>query len=311
MRIALTGANGFVGQAIARTLEQQGVEVLKITRSKRQQIGRPGRIEITKRDALPDLAKAFANMDAIVHAAGWSGSAANITDARRLAEADINISTHIAEQAGIAGKRLIYVSSIKAATDCTDGQSVNEATEPHPHGVYGATKLACEREITKIRGIDYTILRPPGLYGPKMKSNLLKFFAAAERGIPLPLGAIRNQRNLLYIDSFADLVATIVAKRTSPRIVLAKDGPAMSTSDLYRAIAASLGRKARIFPAPVALFDAALRAFSKHELANSLFHSLEIDDTASRKALGWQPPHDFDSAIEETARWFRTRPCTP
>ncbi len=75
------------------------------------------------------------------------------------------------------------------------------------------------------------------------------------------------------------------------------DGEALSTPALCRAIAAVLGREARLFPLPAALLELA-------PAARKLTRSLVLDDSAIRRELGWAPPRTFGEELRHTAEWF-------
>ncbi len=75
------------------------------------------------------------------------------------------------------------------------------------------------------------------------------------------------------------------------------DGEALSTPALCRAIAAALGRVARLFPLPAALLEIAPGA-------RKLTRSLVLDDSAIRRELGWTPPRTCSEELRRTAEWF-------
>ena len=58
------------------------------------------------------------------------------------------------------------------------------------------------------------VLRPPLVYGPRVRGNFLALWRAVERGVPLPLGRIANRRNLLYV---GNLVHAIIALLDAPQ----------------------------------------------------------------------------------------------
>jgi nucleoside-diphosphate-sugar epimerase len=124
--------------------------------------------------------------------------------------------------------------------------------------------------------------------------------------LPLPIGSIRNRRDLLAVSNFADLIARAVSSpRAAGHTLLARDGHPVSTPALYAAIARSLGRNARILPCPAwALHVAGSVARRKDEVMR-MTGDLEIDDGDTRRLLDWSPPVDMESELAATARWFR------
>jgi UDP-glucose 4-epimerase len=62
------------------------------------------------------------------------------------------------------------------------------------------------RHIAADTGLEIVILRPPLIYGPGVKANLLSLLKAVDRGWPLPLGAVKNRRSLIGIDNFCEAI---------------------------------------------------------------------------------------------------------
>ncbi|HMA87248.1 MAG TPA: NAD-dependent dehydratase, partial [Burkholderiales bacterium] len=71
----------------------------------------------------------------------------------------------------------------------------------------------------------------------------------------------------------------------------------VSTPQLCTALGNALGRPARLFRFPVPLLELApgLRRLTR---------SLEVDDSAIRSELGWQPPYTFEEGLRLTAEWY-------
>jgi nucleoside-diphosphate-sugar epimerase len=131
-------------------------------------------------------------------------------------------------------------------------------------------------------------------------------FKLAASGVPLPLASIDNRRDLLAVESLADLIGLCI--ETPPRdkrTLVACDGERVSSGELYVRISAALGRQARLFAFPPAGLRAMGYLSGRHALVDSLVSSLEIDDKETRRQLGWTPRCDMRSAFEATARWFR------
>jgi nucleoside-diphosphate-sugar epimerase len=117
-----------------------------------------------------------------------------------------------------------------------------------------------------------------------------------------------NRRSLIFRDNLVDLLAFAATREAvSGMTLLARDDVDLSTPDLIRALAAGLGRKARLFPIPDALF-AALRPLPGigPRLAR-LTQSLQVDDGATRAALHWTPPVPAAVGLAATARAFDAR----
>jgi nucleoside-diphosphate-sugar epimerase len=130
------------------------------------------------------------------------------------------------------------------------------------------------------------------VYGPGVKANFLALMDAVARGIPLPFASIRNRRSLIYVGNLLDAIMRCLAQDGT---FLVSDGESLSTGRLCVEVGEALGRSVRLFPFPAAWLPAKLGA------------SLEVDDSAIRKALGWHPRYSRREGFQATARWYRGR----
>ena len=113
------------------------------------------------------------------------------------------------------------------------------------------------------------------------------------RGLPLPLASVENRRSLIYVGNLCD--AIVACLNMPAKTFLLSDGAALSTPELCRAIGAALGRRARLVPFPSSF------------LPRQLTRSLEVDDAAIRRELGWKPSFSFEEGLRLTAAWYRNR----
>jgi nucleoside-diphosphate-sugar epimerase len=219
--------------------------------------------------------------DAVVHLANIAHSSAIPAELHR-----VNVEGTIAQaKAALAAgaRRFVYLSSIKAA---------------QPDDAYGRAKSIAEQALMQLAGLEPVILRPPLVYGPRVKANFLALLRAVDSGWPLPLASIENRRSLIFVGNLVDAILRCLAGRAQGQAYALSDGTPVSTPELCRAIARALGRPARLFPfAPVLL-----RLIPP--LAR-LAQSQEADDRAIRAELGWQPPFSFEQGLRATAAWYR------
>lgn len=289
MRILVTGADGFIASALLPALRASGHEP--------RAAGRTATGDI---DGSTDWRVLLDGCEAVVHLANVAHRA---TDARALERVNVEGTRRLAEQAAACGvRRFVYLSSVKALGEETIERPFDERSVPAPTTAYGRSKLAAERALARVAAgtaLEVVALRPPLVYGPRVKANFFALLRALARGWPLPLAHLRNRRSLVYVGNLADAILRAVeAPQAAGRTWLVSDGPAVSTAELCRALGEALGRPARLFPFPGALLDSipALRALTR---------SLEVDDRALRSELGWQPPFSLGEGLRATARWYR------
>ena len=308
MRVVVTGANGFVGRAVCAELAARGHHVVACVRD-RQAARKLSGFDVVLTGGLerePDLSVAFSGADAVVHTANWTGVVTSETTIEYVDAVNVRATARIGALAARCGVgQFVFLSSIKAMGNRTDKQPFKVSTPPEPKDLYGRSKLQAERALLETEGLVVSIIRPPLLYGPGVTGSVLKLFQLAERGVPLPLRSVKNARDLLAIQSLADLVAHCIERPSaSSRILLARDGQAISSAGLFRSVAASMGREARLFPfSPTALRIAAALA-GRQANVDSLLSSLEIDDSQTRYQLGWSPVCCMQDALEATAKWY-------
>src|SRR6185295_11696809 len=110
-------------------------------------------------------------------------------------------------------RRFVYVSSIKVNGESTQaGQPFTESQDPNPADPYGVSKMEAERAlfaISEATGMDVVVVRPPLVYGDGVKANFLRMMTWLARGLPLPHGALReNRRSLVGLDNLVDFLLT-------------------------------------------------------------------------------------------------------
>ncbi len=241
MRVLVTGASGFIGTHLLPLLVSRGHEVVAASR-------RPVRLNGIVWHLSPELShesdwsRALEGVDAVVHLAARS----QIRPASGLEEClyrRINTegTARLAKQAADAGVRhFLFLSSVHAVAAESDGR-ITEHSEPRPVSDYGRSKLAAEKALRgELRGTptEWTILRPPVVYGNGNNTNFGLLLNLVKLGVPLPLSSVRNRRSLLYIENLVDLIALCLGNQKAfGKIFLPSDGQDVSTPDLIRAIA--------------------------------------------------------------------------
>jgi nucleoside-diphosphate-sugar epimerase len=315
MRIVVTGASGFVGRATCVRLTEAGHQVTAVVRATgpKFDINAVRVVRIGNISAQTDWSDALAGADAVVHLAAKIADGKRTTPSIESAFWQTNVegTRDLAEAAlRAAALRFVFVSSIKVNGESTGAEPFTSSMKSAPMDLYGRTKAAAEKVLFELapRGMEIVVLRPPVLYGPGVKGNLARLFGIAERGIPVPFGSINNARDMLSVRSFADLVARAISHPSaSGRVFVARDGTPVSTPGLFRAIARSLNKQARIFPVPVPILRWAGKAMGQSGEIDRLISNLEIDDRATREILDWTPSSSMEKTLEETARWWRNK----
>jgi nucleoside-diphosphate-sugar epimerase len=307
-RVVVTGAAGFVGQALCARLRAGGAEVVAAVR-------RPGSAPAGTREAVVgdlvrgDWSAAMEGAGAVFHLAGRAHvfGAAELDEFRRVNVGGTEAVARAAARAGVG--RFVYLSSAKVNGEETGDGAFDERSPARPDDAYGTTKWEAEQAVWRLApglGLQATVVRTPLVYGPGVKANLLSLLRAVDRGIPLPLGGIRNRRSLAYVGNLADALAAAAAPAAAGHTLYVSDRDDVSTPELVRRMAAALGRPARLVPVPPLLLRAAARAAGRPGAALRLLGSLRVDSSKMGALLGWAPPHAMAEGLAATAAWYRS-----
>jgi nucleoside-diphosphate-sugar epimerase len=309
-RVLVTGATGFVGREVCARLAARGVAVRAAVRTPGS--GAADEVRVGEIDDSTDWRAALEGVDAVIHLAArvhMMGAAeqAQIAEYRRV---NVGGTESLARQAAAAEvRRLVYASSIKVNGEGTHDVPYRPTDPPHPVDAYGISKWEAEEALWRVcaaSGLEGVVVRPPLVYGPGVRANFLQLLKLVERGIPLPLGAVKNRRSLVFVGNLADaLIRAAEHPAAAGRTYLVSDGAALSTADLVRGIATALARPARLVPIPPALLRLGGRVAGRGDVVERLCGSLEVDSAALASELGWTPPVAPLEGLRLTAEWFR------
>ena len=213
-RILVTGASGFVGQPLVRALASSGQRVRAAARGLKEVF--PATVEMV---SLPDLMQSIEwcalldGVEIVVHLAGLAheqrGSSEDIYDRVNRAAGPPSLPHRPRRRASDA---LCLCPLFWAQCGPAADRILTEAELPRPVDAYGRSKLAAEAAV-RASGVDFTILRPVIIYGPRAKGNLASLMRVAASPWPLPFGSVMSRRSSLGIDN---LIAAIQLAMNSP-----------------------------------------------------------------------------------------------
>lgn len=313
MKILVTGASGFLGHALVKSLSDvAGMAVVAATRRADDSFAATvARSAVGDLDGATDWTEALANVDVVVHAAARV-HVMNDTSADPLAsfrEVNTAATLNLARQAAKAGvKRFIYISTIKVNGEATAQAAFKPDDVPQPSDPYAISKAEAEQALlqrAKEWGLEVVIIRPVLIYGPGVKANFLSLMRLLKRGWPLPLGAIDNRRSLVSIDNLVDLIRVCIEHRAAANeIFLVSDGHDVSTTELVQKLRQYLGVKSWLIPVPSQWILWVSKLIRREPAARRLLGSLCVDITKNHQLLGWVPPHSLDQGLSKTVEHF-------
>ena len=258
--------------------------------------------------------EALVGIDTVIHLAARVHVMQETAPNALLAFRQVNTAgtEHLAQQAATAGvRRLIYLSSIKVNGEETIAVPFTERDTPQPQDAYAISKWEAEQALLRVgekAGLEIVIVRLPLVYGPGVGGNFMRLLQWVNRGFPLPLASLNNRRSLIYLGNLVDALASCVRhSNAAGKTFLLSDGEDVSTPELIRRVAASLGGAPRLFPFPPGLIRLAGLVTGKSAAVDRLLGSLVVDSSAIRHELKWVPPYSMQQGLVETARWFNSR----
>jgi nucleoside-diphosphate-sugar epimerase len=305
--ILVTGANGFVGAALCKTLHARGDHVVAAVR----QGACAGQVNVGNLGAGTDWRPALAGCDVVIHLAARVHvmSDQEQDPLRAYREVNVEATLNLAKQAVQQGvKRFIFISSVKVNGESTTGRPFSSADAPRPYEPYGQSKLEAEtslRELSHLTGLELVIVRPPLVYGPGVKANFRNLMRLVNLGIPLPFGSVNNSRSMVALDNLVDLLMVCSSHpNAAGGIFMVSDGMDLSIADLIRMIAGAMGKKCRLIPVPVGLLSAGTRMLGKGAVLERLVGSLQVGIAPTQATLGWTPVITPQAAIAQSVAHF-------
>jgi UDP-glucuronate 4-epimerase len=308
MRVAVTGAAGFIGSRLCEQIVDLGHDVVGLDnlddfydpamkRANLESLNGVERFEWAETDVRDRqaLASDLAGADAVVHLAARAGVRPSFDAAAAYFEANVHGTGVLLDVISTLGiPRFVFASSSTVYGEGAEAPFREYGDLGVPKSPYAATKVAgealCRAFAHRIPTI--TILRLFSVYGPRQRPDLAfhSFARCIIEGRPIPiLGRTDSYRDYTFVD---DVVGGIVAALDidEPWAVfnLASGNP-ITLDQMILQLETALGQKVE------------RRMLAPHP--GDLFGTWG-DVTAARERLGYNPSWSFDAGVERFAEWF-------
>lgn len=299
MNILITGATGFLGQALVEDLlKKQNVYLKVAIRTVAQKVANVENFVIGDLSTDIDWSSALENTDVVIHSAARV-HIMNDTSANPLNEfRKINVdATRLLVQQAVQSnvKHFIFISTVKVnGEDTNPAKPFLDSDMPNPSDPYAISKFEAEQliiDLCKESNMHYTILRPVLMYGPNVKANFAKLIQLVKTRIPLPFLSIQNKRSILYVKNFSHLIQHCMLNTEAyNQVFLASDATDFSLSELVFAIGKAIDKPSKQFYFPQWLLESGLKLLGQDAFSKRLTGSLQVDVSRTQNVLSWQPP---------------------
>lgn len=298
-KVLITGGTGFLGTQLLKVIDNN----LKVVTLVRNTPIDENSVLVGNFTSTTDFSKALMGVDIVIHSAAKAHVRAEqlTKPLDEFREVNTHATLQLAKQAFLSGvKRFIFVSSI-GVNGVSNLVSFKHSDRPEPTEEYAISKYEAEIGLKKIAeetGMEVVIIRPPLVYGKGAPGNFGTLLKVAEKNLPLPLGAISNQRSFVAVDNLIDLIVTCIEHpNAANQTFLVSDDEVISTSNLLRKLTLAAGKKPWLLPMPVSLLKFVASIFGKKAVVERFSSSLTVDIEHTKNTLNWKPPITLDEGI--------------
>jgi nucleoside-diphosphate-sugar epimerase len=310
--IAVTGASGFIGRAFCAALLVNGFSVRAAVRYFGSLPLTDGlqEVEIGEADGETDWSSTLVDVNCVFHCMAHTYMTCKHGAGALAAYRKVNVEStlRLARQAASAGvQRFVFLSSIKVNGEITlSGQAFTEKNVLAPKDDYALSKAEAEQalfDLARQTGMEVVVIRPPLVVGPGVKGNLASIIKLVQRGIPLPLGSVHNQRSLVALDNLVSLMLLCAdpaqSTQAANQVFLVADGKDISITTLLHKVARAAGCPNRLLPVPPRLLRVTANLLGKNAIVHRLLDNLQVDATKARELLGWRPSVSIDEQLDK------------
>ena len=311
MKTLVTGASGFVGRQLCKSLALHNVESILVKRVSNRE-GLNGNCFYVKGiDGSTCWQGAFEDVECVIHCAArvhlLNDAASDPLEVFR--EVNVYGTMNLAKAASEAGvKRFVFVSSIKVNGEGND-KAYTAFDKPKPEDPYGISKFQAEEQLKKLASkssMDVVIIRPPLVYGPGVKANFAAMLKLASTGLPLPFSAIKhNRRSMVSVFNLVSLIVTCIGHpNAGNNTFLVSDDDDFSTAQFVTQLQKALGKRTFNLPVPVSIYHLFAKVTGKHAIVDRVCGNLILNIEHTKTTLDWKPPKSVKESFSLTAQNF-------
>lgn len=291
--ILITGAKGFVGDALVNHLNKEKFVIYGMVREDFK-----NNMTNIKYYTLNDLLKLenkniLLSIKTVIHTAGRAHIRFPFLKRNKdkLYNDNIKLTENLAKivlQNNI--ENFIFISSAKVyGEESSTNSFFDEKVKPNPQQAYSISKYTAEIKLLKklkLSLTNLTIIRPPMIFGKVPNGNLKILMKAINYNIPIPLSKTSNKRSFLGLENLCLFIENILTKRINSNLIYnISDGDPVSTRDLTHSIGIALNKKVRYFFIPDFMLNILLKLPIISKILRPLFKNFVIDSLHKKNII--------------------------
>jgi nucleoside-diphosphate-sugar epimerase len=309
MKVAITGATGFVGAHLMEYLKNRGIEIIPFSRS--TNFFKDVQCIMTNYSDSRIIQMHLQDVDVVVHLAGLAHQLDDKVGINEYIKANVD-STFVLAKASLEAqvKRFIYISSIAVNGGDTDRRKpFSEDDFPMPVTFYGQSKLIAEDRITNIfkgSSTDFVILRPPLIYGTECPGNFKKLLILSSYMRILPFGAISCQKSMISIQNFIDAIFhSMHSPESANQIFIVSDSETLPMNKLIDILMAEFhGPNAINMPISPDILSILAKMVGKQKQWLKFTSTLEVNSDKFCNMTNWTAPYTVREGLIESVKGF-------
>lgn len=328
--LLITGASGFIGSTLVEEAIQRGFEVWAAVRptSSRRYLTDPRIhfIELNLGDEAELSRQLKAHVQAngpwqyVVHAAGATKCRRPSDFARVNTQGTLFLARQLVETGAICS-RFVFISSLSICGPLheADYAPFTEADTPRPNTAYGRSKVDAEAGLKAIEGLDYVVLRPTGVYGPRERDYFLMAKSIAQH-VDFSIGFRRQVITFIYVKDLVNAALLALTNGRSGQAYNLSDGGEYDSRTFSDLLQKNMGVKGVMhICAPLWVLHAvcavagtwaglmgktATLNLDKYRIMKQ--RNWRCDIARARQELHYEPEYDLERGVSETVAWYKS-----
>lgn len=309
MRVAITGATGFVGGHLLHYLESRGLEVIPFSRSANFVNGT--QCSVIDYSDPSSLQVQLKGMDAVVHLGGLAHKLDVHHSLSEYIKANVDTTLALAQASRAARVNcFIYISSIAVNGGHTDGRKpFSEEDSPMPVTFYGQSKLMAEEGVQDIFTgslTNFVIFRPPLIYGADCPGNFRELLRLISSTRILPFGALNCKKSMISVHNFVDAIFhSLHSYEAANQIFIVCDSETFSLNKMIDILMVEFhGSKAINLPLSPAILGILAKIYGRKKRWLKFTSQLEVNSDKFCNITNWSAPCNVREGLVECVKGF-------